>query len=443
MFPRDRYLNQLIAFYGAELIRVITGMRRSGKSSLLKLYRNWLVNEKKIEEKNIVYINFESLKYANLTESQSLYDYVCGISAQVGTKVYLLFDEIQNVKDWEKAVNALRVDCDCEIVLTGSNARLLSGELATLLAGRYVEIQMFPLSFDEFLEFRKSSGEDIHKSFDAFLRFGGLPGLHELQASPRATSQYLSDVFNSVLLKDVVSRNNIRDSERLNRIIQFIFDNVGSTFSAKNISDFLKSQGRKLGVETIYNYLDYLENAFVIERVKRFDLKGRKYLETQEKIYAADVGIRNSVLGYRPSDIAGILENLVYLNLRQKGFSVSVGKTGTLEVDFVASKDGAVFYVQVCYQLTPENLEREIAPLRQIKDNYPKLVLTLSDLMAGDVEGIKIRNLVDFLAEPIAKFYNFPDSTFTDVVATAFIGEKKHSFLSDDLLLGRTTLSRS
>lgn len=391
-------------FYGAELIRVITGMRRSGKSSLLKLYRNWLVNEKQIEEKNIVYINFESLKYANLTESQSLYDYVCGISAQVGTKVYLLFDEIQNVKDWEKAVNALRVDCDCEIVLTGSNARLLSGELATLLAGRYVEIQMFPLSFDEFLEFRKSSGEDIHKSFDAFLRFGGLPGLHELQASPRATSQYLSDVFNSVLLKDVVSRNNIRDSELLNRIIQFIFDNVGSTFSAKNISDFLKSQGRKLGVETIYNYLDYLENAFVIERVKRFDLKGRKYLETQEKIYAADVGIRNSVLGYRPTDIAGILENLVYLNLRQKGFSVSVGKSGTSEVDFVASKDGAVLYVQVCYQLTLENLEREVSPLRQIKDNYPKLVLTLSDLMTGDIEGIKIRNLIDFLVEPITTY---------------------------------------
>ena len=404
MFPRDRYLNQLIAFYGAELIRVITGMRRSGKSSLLKLYRNWLVNEKKIEEKNIVYINFESLKYANLTESQSLYDYVCGISAQVGTKVYLLFDEIQNVKDWEKAVNALRVDCDCEIVLTGSNARLLSGELATLLAGRYVEIQMFPLSFDEFLEFRQNGGDDVRKSFDAFLRFGGLPGLHELQASPRATTQYLSDVFNSVLLKDVVSRNNIRDTELLNRIIQFIFDNVGSTFSAKNISDFLKSQGRKLGVETIYNYLDYLENAFVIERVKRFDLKGRKYLETQEKIYAADVGLRNSVLGYRPTDIAGILENLVYLNLRQKGFTVSVGKSGTSEVDFVASKDGAVLYVQVCYQLTPENLERGVSPLRQIKDNYPKLVLTLSDLMTGDIEGIKIRNLIDFLAEPITTY---------------------------------------
>ena len=400
IFPRDRYLNQLVSFHGSELICVVTGMRRSGKSSLLKLYRDWLVNEKKIEEKNIVYINFESLKYANLTVYQALYEHVFRISAQAGTKVFLLFDEIQNVKDWEKAVNALRVDCDCEIVLTGSNARLLSGELATLLAGRYVEIQMFPLSFDEFLEFRKDSADDIHKSFDAFLRFGGLPGLHELQTSPRATAQYLNDVFNSVLLKDVVSRNNIRDTELLNRIIQFIFDNVGSTFSAKNISDFLKSQGRKLGVETIYNYLDYLENAFVIERVKRFDLKGK----TQEKIYAADVGIRNSILGYRPSDIAGILENLVYLNLRQKGFRVSVGKNGTLEVDFVASKDGEVLYVQVCYQLTPENLEREIAPLRQIKDNYPKLILTLSDLMTGDIEGIKIRNLVDFLAEPIANF---------------------------------------
>ena len=400
IFPRDRYLNQLVSFHGSELICVVTGMRRSGKSSLLKLYRDWLVNEKKIEEKNIVYINFESLKYANLTVYQALYEHVFRISAQAGTKVFLLFDEIQNVKDWEKAVNALRVDCDCEIVLTGSNARLLSGELATLLAGRYVEIQMFPLSFDEFLEFRKDSADDIHKSFDAFLRFGGLPGLHELQTSPRATAQYLNDVFNSVLLKDVVSRNNIRDTELLNRIIQFIFDNVGSTFSAKNISDFLKSQGRKLGVETIYNYLDYLENAFVMERVKRFDLKGKKYLETQEKIYAADVGIRNSILGYRPSDIAGILENLVYLNLRQKG----LGKNGTLEVDFVASKDGEVLYVQVCYQLTPENLEREIAPLRQIKDNYPKLILTLSDLMTGDIEGIKIRNLVDFLAEPIANF---------------------------------------
>lgn len=404
IFPRDRYLNQLTSFHGSELVRVITGMRRSGKSSLLKLYRDWLISEKKIEEKNIVYINFESLKYSNLTESQPLYDYVCGLSSQAGTKMHLLFDEIQNVKEWEKAVNALRVDCECEIVLTGSNARLLSGELTTLLAGRYVEIQMFPLSFDEFLEFRKDSGEDIHKSFDAFLRFGGLPGLHELQASPRATAQYLNDVFNSVLLKDVVSRNNIRDTELLNRIIQFIFDNVGSTFSVKNISDFLKSQGRKLGVETIYNYLDYLENALVIERVKRFDLKGKKYLETQEKIYAADVGIRNSVLGYRPSDIAGILENLVYLNLRQKGFRVFVGKNGTLEVNFMTSKDEAVLYLQVCCQLAPENLEREIAPLKQIKDNYPKLVLTLSDLMTGDIEGIKVRNLVDFLAEPIANF---------------------------------------
>ena len=374
------------------------------KKIYLKKILPYYLKFKKIEEKNIVYINFESLKYSNLTESQPLYDYVCGLSSQAGTKMHLLFDEIQNVKEWEKAVNALRVDCECEIVLTGSNARLLSGELTTLLAGRYVEIQMFPLSFDEFLEFRKDSGEDIHKSFDAFLRFGGLPGLHELQASPRATAQYLNDVFNSVLLKDVVSRNNIRDTELLNRIIQFIFDNVGSTFSAKNISDFLKSQGRKLGVETTYNYLDYLENAFVIERVKRFDLKGKKYLETQEKIYAADVGIRNSVLGYRPSDIAGILENLLYLNLRQKGFRVSVGKMGTLEVDFVASKDEEVLYVQVCYQLTPENLEREIAPLKQIKDNYPKLVLTLSDLMTGDIEGIKVRNLVDFLAEPIANF---------------------------------------
>lgn len=401
IFPRNTYLNRLCAFHGSQLIRVITGMRRSGKSSLLLLYREWLINVQKIKKENIFYLNFESLQYSELSDYQKLYRHVLSSAERLSGKIYLLLDEIQIVSEWEKAINSLRVDVDCEIVITGSNAKLLSGELSTLLAGRYAEIKIYPLSFDEYLEFRKETNSSDHEAFEDFLRFGGLPGLHELRANTQATNQYLNDVFNSVLLKDVISRHNIRDTELLDRIIRFIFDNVGSLFSAKNISDFLKSQGRKLSTETIYNYLTYLENAFVIERVKRFDLKGKKILETQEKIYASDVGIRNAVLGYKPTVIAGLLENLVYLNLRQKGFDVSVGKAGTQEIDFVATNEGQRIYIQVCYQLTPENFERELGPLKAIKDNYSKYVLTLSDLMYGDHEGILIKNLREFLAEPI------------------------------------------
>lgn len=398
MIDRPLYLQRILSFQNSGLIKVITGMRRSGKSTLLLLYRDWLRNQGLADEE-IIYINFESLSNEEWTDYKKLYEAITSISKERKRKVFLLLDEIQNVHSWEKVINSLRIDIDCDITITGSNAKLLSGELATYLAGRYIEIQVYPLSFEEYLNFRNARSEQgkIPEYFEEFLKLGGMPGLHEIHGSPTAKCQYLSDIFDSVLLKDVITRNNIRDTELLRRIIIFLMDNIGSSFSAQTVSNFLKNQGRRLSTETVYNYLDFLENALIIERARRFDLKGKNYLTTQEKIFVTDVGIRNAVLGYKPKDIAGVLENVVFLNLRQKGYSVSVGTLGKQEIDFVGEKDGRKQYIQVTYQLTPDNYEREIAPLKKIKDDYPKILLTMSPDLTGDEEGIQIQYLPDFL----------------------------------------------
>lgn len=398
MIDRPLYLQRILSFQNSGLIKVITGMRRSGKSSLLLLYRDWLRNQG-IADEEIIYINFESLSNEEWTDYKKLYEAITSISKERKRKVFLLLDEIQNVHSWEKVINSLRIDIDCDITITGSNAKLLSGELATHLAGRYIEIQVYPLSFEEYLNFRNARSEQgkIPEYFEEFLKLGGMPGLHEIYGSSTAKYQYLSDIFDSVLLKDVITRNKIRDTELLRRIIIFLMDNIGSFFSAQTVSNFLKNQGRRLSTETVYNYLDFLENALIIERARRFDLKGKNYLATQEKIFVTDVGIRNAVVGYKPKDIAGILENVVFLNLRQKGYSVSVGTLSKQEIDFVGEKDGKKQYIQVTYQLTPDNYEREIAPLKKIKDNYPKILLTMSRDLTGDEEGIQMLYLPDFL----------------------------------------------
>lgn len=398
MIDRPFYLQRILSFQNSGLIKVITGMRRSGKSSLLLLYRDWLRNQG-IADEDIIYINFESLSNEEWTDYKKLYEAITSISKERKRKIFLLLDEIQNVHSWEKVINSLRIDIDCDITITGSNAKLLSGELATHLAGRYIEIQVYPLSFEEYLSFRNAQSEQgkVPEYFEEFLKLGGMPGLHEIHGISTAKYQYLSDIFDSVLLKDVISRNNIRDTELLRRIIIFLMDNIGSSFSAQTVSNFLKNQGRRLSTETVYNYLDFLETALIIERAKRFDLKGKNYLATQEKIFVTDVGIRNAVIGYKPKDIAGILENVVFLNLRQKGYSVSVGTLGKQEIDFVGEKDRRKQYIQVTYQLTPDNYEREIAPLKKIKDNYPKILLTMSPDLTGDEEGIQIQYLPDFL----------------------------------------------
>jgi predicted AAA+ superfamily ATPase len=300
-------------------------------------------------------------------------------------------------------INSVRIDCDCDIYITGSNARLLSGELATLLSGRYIEIPVYPLSFREYLEFAKSNedeeGLSREQHFSNFLRYGGLPGIHEMKWEDEALMKYLTDIFNSVLLKDVVKRNKIRDIDLLERIVQYLMDNIGNTFSAKTISDFLKNQGRKLSTETVYTYIKALQSAFLIHKVPRFDIKGKRFLETQEKYFISDLGLRHATIGYRDNDIDALLENVVFLELLRRGWSVHIGKQGSSEVDFVANKTDERLYVQVCYILTQDNTDCEFEPLQAIDDNYEKIVLSTDSLISFNRNGIKQRNIIDFLLE--------------------------------------------
>ena len=402
MIVRERYMRLIRDFMDKPVVKVITGMRRSGKSALLELTRQELLS-RGVNAKNIIFINFESLRYEALKDYKALYAEITAKAEQADGRVYILLDEIQEVNAWEQVINSFRVDFDCDIYVTGSNAKLLSGELATLLAGRYVEIQVYPLDFGEYLDFAAENEDEAKLSkqehFANFLRFGGLPGIHQIKWEESRVMQYLQDIYNSVLLKDVIARNKIRDTALLESVVLYIMDNVGNTFSAKTISDFLKSQGRKLSTETVYNYLKALESAFLIHKVVRFDIKGKRILETQEKYYLADLGLRHAVMGYRDNDIAGILENTVYLELLRRGFSVNIGKQNVAEVDFVANRIDERVYIQVCYVLTPENTNREFSPLETISDNYEKLVLSMDTLLRINRGGIRQKNIVDFLLD--------------------------------------------
>ena len=332
------------------------------------------------------------------------YNYIIEKSKTLTGKVYILLDEIQEVEHWEKAVNSFMVDLDCDIYITGSNANLLSSELATYIAGRYVEIKVYPLSFREYIDFAKIqnpqnilSNEDY---FEQYLQFGGLPGIHNFNYDKSNIYQYLSDIYSSILLKDVVAKNNIRDVELLERIILYIFDNIGNTFSAKNVSDFLKSQGRKLSRETVYNYLKALESAYIISPVQRYDIRGKAHLETMEKFYLTDLGFRHAKLGYRPNDIAGYLENIIYLELIRRKYTVNIGKLGTKEIDFIGTLENEKLYIQVTYLLaSPETVEREFSPLKKIGDNYPKYVLSMDNLGEYNIDGIVRKRIIDFLLE--------------------------------------------
>ena len=403
MVKRERYMSQIRDFMDKPVVKVLTGMRRSGKSAMLELIKEELL-AKSIPENNIIHINFESLRYEKLKDYHVFYKAITEQSKTISGKIYILLDEIQEVEGWEQVINSFRVDFDCDIYFTGTNAKLMSGELATLLAGRYVEIRIYPLDFQEYLEFAKSNPEEAglekQEQFANYLKYGGLPGIHQMKWEESRIMQYLLDIYNSVLLKDVISRNGIRDTALLESIVQYLMDNIGKTFSAKTISDFLKSQGRKLSTETVYNYIKALENAFLIHKAARFDIKGKRMLETQEKYYLADLGLRHAVLGYRQNDIADLLENVIYLELLRRGYSVSIGKQDVAEVDFVANKGDDRVYIQVCYVLTPDNTDREFAPLEAINDNYEKMVLTMDTLLGINRGGIRQKNIVEFLLHP-------------------------------------------
>lgn len=402
MIAREQYMKQISDFIDKPVVKVITGMRRCGKSVIMELTKDEL-KKRGVPEKSIFYVNFESLAHEDLKDYKALYRAVTEAAKASGRRLYIFLDEIQEVASWEKAINSFRVDFDCDIYVTGSNAKLLSGELATLLSGRYVEIRVYPLSFAEYLDFAQSNEDEKsftkQEHFSNYLRFGGLPGIHQMKWDEERIMQYLTDIYNSVLLNDVIKRNKIRDTALLERIVLYLMDNIGNTFSAKTISDFLKNQGRKLSTETVYTYIKALESAFLMYKVPRFDIKGKRLLETQEKYYIADLGIRHAVIGYRDNDIGGILENVVYLELLRRDWTVNIGKQDVAEVDFVANRTDDRLYVQVCYVLTEDNTEREFLPLETISDHYEKVVLSTDSLLSFNRNGIRQKNIMDFLLQ--------------------------------------------
>lgn len=383
-----------------ELVKVITGIRRCGKSVMLEIIKNELLKDGVAAEAMLTY-NFESLTLAPLCSAEALYQDVMEKAKAITGKVYLFFDEVQEVRHWEKAVNSFRVDLDCDIYITGSNSKLLSGELASYLAGRYVEFVMYPLSFSEFLDIIREQQPDrtVADCFQQYMIYGGMPYLWNLQYQDGPVKQYLRDLYNAIELKDIIRRKKIRDVDMLERIIAYVTANIGNTFSANTISKYLKSEGRKVAPETILNYLHAGNEAYLFYPVKRQDLAGKKILSVQEKYYLADHGIREAVIGGNMKDINLILENIVFLELKRRGYEVTVGKYGDKEVDFIARRQSELIYIQVCYILaTPETAEREFGVYRNIRDNYPKYVLSLDEFdMSRD--GIIHQNLRDFLLQ--------------------------------------------
>ncbi|MHB9339357.1 ATP-binding protein [Fusobacterium pseudoperiodonticum] len=400
MTKRELYIEKIKPFINKDIIKVITGIRRSGKSVMLKLIMEEL-KQNKIDEKQFININFENLINIELTTADKLHEYILKKASEIKKKCYIFLDEIQEVKDWEKCINSLRVneEYDFDIYITGSNAKLLSGELSTYLAGRYVEFVIYPFSFKEFLETLKSIQQDVstREAFQKYVKFGGMPFLYNLAFEEEASLQYLKDIYSSIILKDITQRNKIRDTDLLERVISYLIMNVGNNFSATSISKFFKSENRKVSVETILNYIKAAEESFLIYRVSRDDLIGKKVLNVNEKYYIADHGMREAILGSNQRDINQIFENIIYLELLRKGYNVRVGKVDNLEVDFVCTKGNEKIYVQVAYLLaSSETIEREFTSLEKIDDNYPKYVISMDEFDMSR-NGIKHINIIDFL----------------------------------------------
>lgn len=400
MNNRDIYLKRLVAFQDKPLIKVITGMRRSGKSVLMGLYRDHLLLHG-VQESQIIGMNLESFDYANITDAKALYEAIKNRMKESG-HYYILLDEVQLVDQWEKAVNAFRVDFDADVTITGSNAYLLSSELSTLLSGRYVEIRLFPLSFKEYLDFCPlGDSEDRMDLFARYLRYGGLPTIPSLPLDQEVLRIYLSGIYNTVIMKDVILRNQIRDSSLLQRIMVYLADNIGNSVTAKRISDYLTSNGYKTTVDTVDSYLDMLESAYIIYRADRYDTKGKNLLRRQAKYYIVDTGIRNELLGFGNADYGRVYENIVYFELLRRGYRVMVGKIDNLEVDFIATRMDKTVYYQISASITdPSTRERELRPLQSIRDNHKKVILSMDPYpYETNLDGIILSNIVDFLLD--------------------------------------------
>ena len=400
MYKRNLYIDRIKPYVNKPVIKVITGMRRVGKSYLLRLIiENF--KAQKITKDNILYINKESLDYDFIQNYKDLNRYVKEYFKNANGRKYLFVDEIQEIHEWEKAVTSFFSESDFDIYITGSNAHLLSSEIATLISGRYIEIPVFALSFEEFLLFRSEKKKDISTEFSTYLWAGGFPAIHHFDFDQEVVYQYISSLYNTILLKDVIKRNNVRNVHLLENITRYVFENIGNIFSAKKVSDYMKSQKMKVGIETVQNYISYLVSTFALHKVLRYDIKGKRLLEFYEKYYLGDVALRHALLGFREIDISGVLENLVFLELKRRGYQVFIGKFENKEIDFIAEKENRKIYIQVAYLLSSrEIIEREFSVLKLIKDNYPKYVISMDTIFGSDFEGIQRINLVDFLLNP-------------------------------------------
>lgn len=398
MIKRESYMARIRPFIDGDLIKVLTGIRRSGKSVMLELIKDEL-RVRGVTEEQLVAFNFEDMRNAQLCTAEALHDELVRRAASIKGKIYFFFDEIQEVERWERCVNSLRVETDCDIYITGSNAKLLSGELATYLAGRYVEFIIYPFSFSEFLALYHSvePDADTRTCFDRYLTFGGMPYLANLRFDETACRQYLRDLFNSVELKDIVKRNNVRDVDMLERIIAYVTANIGTTFSSTAISKYLKNEGRRVSPETVLNYLKACSDAFLFYQVRRQDLQGKKILTVNEKYYVADHGIREAVIGGNMRDINLVLENIVFMEALRRGYSVTVGKVGEREIDFVCERHGEKCYIQATYLLAvEETVQREFGVYEHVQDNFPKYVVSLDEFDMSR-NGVRHYNIRDFL----------------------------------------------
>ena len=396
MILRQAYLNQIIPLIDKNIIKVLTGVRRSGKTVLLSQIQDYLL-KRNVPNSNIISITLESKRNGKYKDGDVLYDYLISACEAVQGKVYIFLDEIQVVSKWEEVVSSLLVDVDCDIYITGSNSKLLSGELATLIAGRYIQIRVYPFTLSEAKAIQKQNGKYTSDEalFAEYLRYGGLPmrfSLEDISLDP-----YLSDTYDAIVVKDIIGRNNIKDAGLLHTILAFLMDNIANPFSARSIVTALKAEGINTTVETVLSYIDYIKNAMVIYSAQRYDIKGKKLLKTNEKYYTVDLGLRNCVKASGEIDYNKLYENIVYLELLYRGYDVKVGKTDDYEIDFVAYKGSDVLYVQVCYLLAaPETVEREFGNLERIKDNYSKYVIS-GDIPDFSRNGIKHYNIIKFL----------------------------------------------
>lgn len=398
MINRPLYVDKIMAYVDTPFVKILTGVRRCGKSTIFKMIMEKLHNERGISKEQIVSYRFDSMEYEDMTAKemyQALKSRLCP-----NKKTYLFLDEMQEIKGWEKVVNSLASDYDVDLYVTGSNSRMMSSEISTYLTGRYVAFRIYTLSFGEYLTFKSQYAEveDIRKELANYIRLGGFPATHLQSYGQDEVYTIVRDIYNSTIFSDIAKRNQVRKIDQLERVVKYTFNNVGNTFSAKSISDYLKAEKRSLDNETVYSYLEKLEKAYLLHRCSRYDLQGKELLKTQEKFYLADTSLRYSVLGYNDDTVASSLENVVYLELCRRGYTVHVGKTNDGEVDFVASRQNEKLYVQVTQRIDTEKTEkREYERLLEIRDNYPKYVLRTDEFVGGNYEGIITMHVADFL----------------------------------------------